>query len=75
MWLINTLGVCEHSDAHMLLFPSSSKDGPSADGEVVVGSFFRKLHASTSVAFHLLHLCVILLKKIVTVLMERSETP
>lgn len=39
MWVINTLGVCVHSDAHMLLFPSSSKNEPGADGEVVVGMF------------------------------------
>lgn len=63
--------MCEHSDAHMLLFPSSSKDGPSADGELVVGIFFRKLHANTSVAFHMLLLCVVLLRKIVRVLMDR----
>lgn len=61
------------SDAHMLLFPSSSKDEPSADGEVVVGIFLGNC-MPTSVAFHLLILCVILLRKIVIVLMEQAGT-
>lgn len=61
-----------HSVAHVRLLPSSGKSEPSAAGEGAAGSF-GKPHASAAVAFHLLLLCVVLLRKVVRLLMEQSE--